>query len=94
MHCHSFKNVFKPIQRGGRLCSLIKEADPESKAKVLHDIRKYEASLALQQDMLLENLTEDFNWSSPLNFYGYYFKTKLNKFGQTGKKLSNVVKCL
>ena len=55
-----------------QICSLITEADPQTKAKV-HDIRKYAASCSLQQDMLVGNLTEDFNWSTPAIFYKYYF---------------------
>ena len=54
------------------ICSLITEADPATKAKV-HDIRKYAASCSLQQDMLVGDLTEDFNWSSPAIFYKFYF---------------------
>ena len=55
-----------------QICSLITEADPQTKVKV-HDIRKYAASCSLQQDMLVGDLTEDFNWSSPAIFYKYYF---------------------
>ena len=55
-----------------QLCSMITEADPATKAKV-HDIRKYAASCSLLQDMLVRDLTEDFNWSSPAIFYKYYF---------------------
>ena len=55
-----------------QICSLITDADPKTKAKV-HDIRKYAASCSLQQDMLVGNLTEDFNWSTPAIFYKYYF---------------------
>ena len=54
------------------ICSLITEADPDTKAKV-HDIRKFAASCSLQQDMLVGDLTEDFNWSSPAVFYKFYF---------------------
>ena len=54
------------------ICSLITEADPNTKAKV-HDIRKFAASCSLQQDMLVGDLTEDFNWSSPAVFYKFYF---------------------
>ena len=54
------------------ICSMITEADPDTKAKV-HDIRKYAASCSLQQDMLVGDLTEDFNWSTPAIFYKFYF---------------------
>ena len=54
------------------ICSLITEADPDTRAKV-HDIRKYAASITLQQDMLVGDLIEDFNWSSPATFYKFYF---------------------
>ena len=55
-----------------QICSLITEADPDTHAKV-HDIRKYAASIILQQDMLVGDLIEDFNWSSPATFYKLYF---------------------
>ena len=55
-----------------QICSLITEADPDTHAKV-HDIRKYAASLTLQQDMLVGDLIQDFNWSSPAMFYKFYF---------------------
>ena len=55
-----------------QICSLITQADPQTKAKV-HDIRKYAASCSLQLDMLVGDLTEDFNWSTPAIFYKYYF---------------------
>ena len=45
------------------ICSLITEADPDTRAKV-HDIRKYAASITLQQDRLVGNLIEDFNLST------------------------------
>ena len=54
-----------------QVCSLITDADPQTKAKV-HDIRKYAATCSLQQDMLVGNLTEEFNWSTPAIFYKYY----------------------
>ena len=54
------------------ICTLITEADPDTRAKV-HDIRKYAASITLQQDMLVGDLTEDFNWSTPAVFYKFYF---------------------
>ena len=42
-----------------QICSLITEADPNIIAKV-HDIRKYAASITLQQDMLVGDLIQDF----------------------------------
>ena len=54
------------------ICSMITDADPDTKARV-HDIRKYAASCSLQQDMLVGDLTEDFNWSTPAVFYKFYF---------------------
>ena len=54
-----------------QICSLITEADPDTRAKV-QDIRKYAASITLQQDMLVD-LIEDFNWSPPATFYKFYF---------------------
>ena len=65
------KNLSLPQIRQ-HICSLITEADPDTKAKV-HDIRKFAASCSLQQDMLVGDLTEDFNWSSPAVFYKFYF---------------------
>ena len=55
-----------------QICSLITEADPDTRAKV-HNIRKYAVSITLQQDMLVGDLIEDFNWSSPATFYKFYF---------------------
>ena len=55
-----------------QICSLITEADPDTHAKV-HNIRKYAASITLQQDMIVGDLIEDFNWSSPATFYKFYF---------------------
>ena len=55
-----------------QICSLITEADPDTRAKV-HDIRKYAASMTLQRDMIVGDLIEDFNWSSPATFYKFYF---------------------
>ena len=54
------------------ICSLITEADPDTRAKV-HDIRKYAASLTLRQDMQVGDLIQEFNWSSPAMFYKFYF---------------------
>ena len=54
------------------ICTLITEADPDTRAKV-HDIRKFSASCSLQQDMIVGDLTEDFNWSSSAVFYKFYF---------------------
>jgi len=55
-----------------QICSLITEADPDTRAKV-HDIRKYAASMTLQRDMIVGDLIKDFNWSSPATFYKFYF---------------------
>ena len=57
---------------GHHICTLITEADPDTQTKV-HDIRKYAASITLQQDMLVGDLIEDFNWSTPAIFYKFYF---------------------
>ena len=54
------------------ICSLIKEADPDVRARV-HDIRKYTASLTFHQDMQVGELIQEFNWSSPAMFYKFYF---------------------
>ena len=55
-----------------QICALITEGDPDTRAKV-HDIRKYAASITLQQDMLVGDLIQDFNWSSSATFYKFYF---------------------
>ena len=39
----------------------------------VHNIRKFAASCSLQQDMLVGDLTEDFNWSAPAVLYKFYF---------------------
>ena len=39
----------------------------------MHEIRKFASSCSLQQDMLVGDLTEDFNWSSPAVFYKILF---------------------
>ena len=54
------------------ICCIITQADPDTRARV-HDIRKFSASCCLQQDMIVGDLTEDFNWSGPSVFYKYYF---------------------
>ena len=54
------------------ICTLITEADPDTWSKV-HDIKKYTASITLQQFMLVGDLIEDFNWSTPAVFYKFYF---------------------
>ena len=38
----------------------------------VHNIRKFAASCSLQQDMLVGDLTEDFNWSAPAVLYKFY----------------------
>ena len=55
-----------------QLCSLITEADPDNRAR-MHDIGKYAASITLQQEMLVGDLIQDFNWSSPATFHKFYF---------------------
>ena len=65
-------NILSIFQLRYQICSLITEADPNTKAKV-HDIRKYAASCSFQQDMLVGDLTEDFNWSTSAIFYKFYF---------------------
>ena len=55
-----------------QVCSIITEADPETRKRV-HDIRTYAASCTLQQDMIVGDLIEDFNWSSAAVFYKHYF---------------------
>ena len=59
------------IELTSAICSIIKDADPEAKAKV-HDIRKMAASLSFKQDMDIDDLTEEFNWSSSATFYKHY----------------------
>ena len=54
------------------ICSLITEADPDTRAKV-HVIKKYTAFITLQQDMLVGDLIEEFNWSIPAIFYKFHF---------------------
>ena len=54
------------------ICSVIRDAEPEAKAKA-HDIRKMSASLSLLRDMNIGDLTEEFNWSSSAVFYKHYF---------------------
>ena len=53
------------------ICSLILLADPATKAKV-HDVRKYAASCALAETMLVGDLVSAINWSSPAIFYKFY----------------------
>ena len=45
-----------------QICSLILQADPNTKAKV-HDVRKYAASHALAETMLMGDLISNMNWS-------------------------------
>ena len=53
------------------ICSLILQADPSTKAKV-HDVRKYAASYALAETMLMGNLISTMNWSSSAVFVKFY----------------------
>ena len=54
-----------------QICSLILQADPSTKAKV-HDIRKYAASYALAETMLMGDLVSTMNWSSSAIFVKFY----------------------
>ena len=54
-----------------QICSLIIQADPNTKAKV-HDIRKYAASYALAETMLMGDLVSTMNWSSSAIFVKFY----------------------
>ena len=54
-----------------QISSVILQADPSTKAKV-HDIRKYAASCALAQTMLVGDLVSAMNWSSPATFMKFY----------------------
>ena len=47
-------------------------ADPETKTKV-HDVRKYASSCSFANTMLVGNLVEAMNWSSPATFFKFYF---------------------
>ena len=58
-------------QLSTHICSLILQADPTTKAKV-HDVRKYAASCALAETMLVGDLVSAINWSSPAIFYKFY----------------------
>ena len=71
--CKSLK-LFTPNKLGVQICKVILEADPQTKAKV-HDIRKYAASHALAQTMLIGDVTRAIGWSSPSTFYKYYLST-------------------
>ena len=54
-----------------QICSLILQADPNTKAKV-HDVRKYAASHALAETMLMGDLISNMNWSSSAVFVKFY----------------------
>ena len=54
-----------------QICSIILQADPSTKAKV-HDVRKYAASCALAETMLVGDLLSAMNWSSPATFMKFY----------------------
>ena len=58
-------------QLSTHICSLILQADPTTKARV-HDVRKYAASCALAETMLVGDLVSAINWSSPATFYKFY----------------------
>ena len=54
-----------------QICALILQADPNTRAKV-HDIRKYAASYALAETMLMGDLISTMNWSSSAIFVKFY----------------------
>ena len=54
------------------ICSVILQADPSTEAKV-HDVRKYASSASFANNMLVGNLVEAMNWSSPATFFKFYF---------------------
>ena len=54
------------------ICQIILMADPETKTKV-HDVRKYASSCSFANTMLVGNLVEAMNWSSPATFFKFYF---------------------
>ena len=58
-------------QLSTHVCKLILLADPNTKAKV-HDVRKYATSCALAETMLVGNLADELNWSSPSVFFKFY----------------------
>ena len=53
------------------ICSLIVEADPDTKARV-KDVRAYAASFSLEQTMLLGQLIHEIGWSSAVMFFKHY----------------------
>ena len=53
------------------LCSLILQADPNTKAKI-HDVRRYAASCALAETMLMGDLVSSMNWSNKATFVKFY----------------------
>ena len=54
-----------------QIYSWIPQADPSTKTKV-HDIRKYAASYALAETMLMGDLISTINWSSSAVFVKSY----------------------
>ena len=54
-----------------QICSMILQADPSTRAKI-HDVRKYAASCALAETMLVGDLVSAMNWSSPGTFMKFY----------------------
>ena len=75
------KVLFQPVNKeaklftsnklGTQICKLILEADPLTKVKV-HDVRKYAASQALAQTMLVGDVTRAMGWSGTSTFFKYY----------------------
>ena len=53
------------------LCSLILQADPNTKAKI-HDVRRYAASCTLAETMLMGDLVSSMNWSNQATFVKFY----------------------
>ena len=54
-----------------QICSVILQADPSARAKI-HDVRKYAASCALAETMLVGDLVSAMNWTSPGTFMKFY----------------------
>ena len=53
------------------LCSLILQADPNTKVKI-HDVRRYASSCALAETMLMGDLVSSMNWSNQATFVKFY----------------------
>ena len=68
---NNYKEVMTVHALSTQICSVILQADPSTKAKV-HDVRKYAASCALAETMLVGDLVSAMNWSSPATFMKFY----------------------